>query len=68
MTFDTLQSIPVQDIPKGEFVRRKADAKKTYTKGSYCKFSKAWELHDESDISRSIFVKKNTILFVGFEY
>jgi hypothetical protein len=32
---DTIQQMPLKDVPRGEFVRRKLDAKKTYTRGDY---------------------------------
>ena len=59
---------PVQDIKKGEFVRRKPDAKKTYIRGDYCKFSKAYELTDYDDMNRQIYVKRGVKLATEFNF
>jgi hypothetical protein len=58
----------VEDIKKGEFVKRKADAKKVYKRGSYDASSKRYSLLDVEDISSEIFVKRGTTLFIGFTY
>lgn len=59
----------VKNVKKGEFVRLsdKQNAK-TYTRGEYCRSSKKYMLHDESDISAAIFVKAERAVFIGFEY
>jgi hypothetical protein len=59
---------PVEKIKKGEFVRRKADSKKTYRLAGYCRTNRAYQLDDEDDISRAIYVKKGTPLYFGFFY
>ena len=57
----------VQDIKKGEFVRRKQDANQTYTREDYDR-TYGYQLDDYDDISRCIYVKKNTLLWVDFLY
>ena len=57
-----------KDISKGEFVRRKSDSKKTYTRGDYDRSHKVYALNDEDDISRAIYVKSSVMLWVDFEY
>tara|TARA_R110000764_G_scaffold117747_1_gene205126 strand:+ start:902 stop:1096 length:195 start_codon:yes stop_codon:yes gene_type:complete len=57
-----------KDISKGEFVRRKSDSKKTYTRGDYDRSHKVYALNDEDDISREIYVKSSAILWVDFDY
>jgi hypothetical protein len=61
-------SAPVQDLPLGEYVRRKADSSKVYKRGAYDRSSRTYELEDCSDCSRSIYVKRGTVLFYGFTY
>jgi hypothetical protein len=61
-------SAPVQDLPVGEYVRRKADSSKVYKRGAYDRSTRTYELEDCSDISRSIYVKRGTVLFYGFTY
>ena len=63
-----MESKQVQDLPLGEFVKRKADSHKVYKRVAYCKANKAYQLDDMEDISRAIYVKKGTILFYGFTY
>lgn len=53
---------------KGELVKRKPDAKKVYLVVGYCRISRAYQLDDYGDISRSIYVRKGTVLFTGFTY
>ena len=57
-----------KDISKGEFVRRKSDSKKTYTRGDYDRSHKVYSLNDEDDISREIYVKRHIMLWVDFDY
>lgn len=59
--------IPVQRL-KGQYAKRKADAKKVYKVGAYCAMNRRWELCDCDDVSRSIYVKPGTLLYAGFEY
>lgn len=65
---DTEQMVPVESIKKGEYVRRKADANKTYVRGSYDPSTKRYSLEDADDMNREVWVKKGTKLFVGFTY
>jgi hypothetical protein len=61
-------SARVEDLPVGEYVRRKADSSKVYKRGAYDRSSRTYELEDCSDCSRSIYVKRGTVLFYGFTY
>lgn len=62
----------VEDIKKGEFVRRIINGKpsaKTYQRGDYCRQSKKYQLIDCDDIyGNGFFVKKGTALHIGFNY
>lgn len=58
----------IQDIKKDEFFKRKAEAKKVWTKTEYDRTEKKYECADESDISNWIYLKKNTLVVVGFDY
>ena len=57
----------VENIKKGEFVKRKENANKTYTKGDFDR-TYGYMLEDYDDISRCIYVKKGTKLFIGFTF
>lgn len=60
--------VKVEAVKRGEYVKRKPDAKAVYIRGLYCKSSKTYALHDTNDVHRVIHVKKGTVLHVGFTY
>jgi hypothetical protein len=63
-----MQPIKLSDVKPGEYVMRKVDSKKVYVRGSYDKGTKTFSLTDTKDISREIFLKSSTMVFVGFTY
>jgi len=67
-TNTTANTMQVQSIAKGEYVRRNADTTKTYQRGEYDRSTKRYSLIDCDDCNREIFVKAGTVLFVGFTY
>lgn len=67
-TIAGMKTLKVEDIQKGEFVIRSMNAKKVYTRGSYCRENGKYELNDVSDISRFIYVNKGTILITDFDF
>jgi hypothetical protein len=58
----------IRDLPKGEYIRRKHDAATTYIRGEYDRSSKRYELRDCDDMNRSIWLKGDTLVTVGFTY
>lgn len=58
---------PVQ-LLKGEFVKRKYDSQKVYRVAGYDREQRRWQLDDQDDASRAIYVKTGTPLFAGFSY
>lgn len=58
----------ISTIKKGEFLRKKEGAKKTFCKGDYCKINKAWECQNWDDISDCIYLKKGKLVFTDFEF
>lgn len=67
-TKDGCHPVQLRNVVKGDFFRRKSDAKKTYTRGAYIIGSKFFECNDEDDISRAIYLKGSTVVWVGFTY
>lgn len=63
-----MEKVAIENVKKGDFVRRKADAKGTFTAGGYCRCEKKYILNDWDDISRSVYAKKGTIVFIGFNF
>jgi small nuclear ribonucleoprotein (snRNP)-like protein len=58
----------IKTIKKGEYIKRKPDAKAVYIRGEYCRISKAYSCIDADDMNREIFIKGDKIVFVGFTY
>ena len=58
----------LSDLKKGEFFTRKADARKVYRKGDYDRTERKFECDDTNDISRAIYLKGDTLVYVGFDY
>ena len=71
-TYETEQVAQVQNIKRGEFVRRlNADGtaqSKVYARSYYDADTKRYALDDVDDTSRQVFVRKGTKLLVGFTY
>ena len=63
-----MESAKVEDIKLNEYVKRKPTALGVFVRGSYCRFSKTYALHDVNDVHHVIHVKKGTVLYVGFTY
>jgi len=60
--------IKIENVKKGDFVRRKVDAKTTFTRGEYCRFERRYILNDWDDISRYVYIKKGTEVFIDFNF
>ena len=58
----------IQDLKKGEFFKRKESSKKVYTRQEFDQSEKRYMCDDESDISNYLYLKKNTKVFIGFDY
>lgn len=58
----------LKDVPKGEFVRRKPDARTTYKRGEYDRSTKRYELIDCDDINRAVYLRGDALVYVGFTY
>lgn len=59
--------VKVEEIAKGEFVRRKVGGK-TFQRGSFDRSTRRYSLVDCDDVNREVWVKKGTLLHVGFTY
>jgi hypothetical protein len=54
----------VQNIKPGELVQRKPIATKLYRRGAYDHSLKRYMLEDMDDVSKCIWVKRDTVLFI----
>ncbi len=59
------QPYPVKDVRKGEFVKRKKGARKTYVVEGYDRMNRKYALQDTDDISRVLYVKGDTLVYFG---
>ena len=64
--------MPIEQVPIGEFVRKiRKDGEpmqKVFTRQEFCRWEKKYQLDDEEDISRCVYLKKGTLVAVGFTY
>lgn len=61
----------IREVPIGEYVRRlnaNGMQAKTYRRGRYDRVSGAYELHDCDDLNRSIWLRGQALVAVGFTY
>lgn len=63
-----MQQVTIKAAAKGEYIKRKADSKIIYIKGDYDRASRSYCCTDVNDISRSIFIKADKEVFIGFDY
>ena len=63
-----MNQVKLNEVKPGEYVKRKADSKTVFVKGAYDKSTKAFSLTDTEDISREVFLKSSTLVYVGFTY
>tara|TARA_R110000822_G_scaffold11698_13_gene42497 strand:+ start:3931 stop:4140 length:210 start_codon:yes stop_codon:yes gene_type:complete len=61
----------IEDVKAGEFIRivtKNGPGREVYIKGDYQRDLKKWECDAESDISKSRYLKKGTLVLIGFDY
>ena len=63
-----MQAIKLKNVKKGDFIKRKPDAKKVFTKGEYCRFDKRYQCDDWDNISHCVLLKGETTVYIGFEF
>jgi hypothetical protein len=63
-----MQNITIKNVKPGDYIKRKADAKSVYIKGAYIKSLKGFECTDADDINKTIVIKSDKTVFVGFTY
>ena len=62
------QSIKLKDVKPGEFVTSKPNTNNVYTRAEYNRELKKYCLNDYNDISRCIYLKGDTLVYIGFTY
>jgi hypothetical protein len=60
--------VPLKNLPKGEYFKRKPDSKKVWIKGEYDRFMKKFLCGAFDDISQGMYLKPSTPVYVEFEF
>ena len=68
MEAEAIASRPIRELPEGEFIKRKADARTVYVRGEYDRGSKSFRCFDAEDVNKEIFIKADKPVFYGFTY
>jgi len=63
-----MKQVNIEQVKNGEFIKRKADSFKVYARAEYDRELKKYCLNDEDDISRCIYIKKGTPVYIDFTY
>lgn len=65
---EIVHEIAAKDAKKFDYVKLKPNAKKVYQKDDYCRFNKAFIFVNVDDISDTIELKGNKIVYTDFTY
>ena len=60
--------LTLQELPQGEFFKRKENSKKVYMNEDYYRPEKKYQCGDFEDIGNAIYLKGETLVFVDFEF
>ena len=63
-----MQSVKIEAVKNGEYIKRTETARAVYVRGAYDKKSKSFECMDADDMNRVIYIKSGKPVFVGFTY
>ena len=63
-----MKKVQMRDVKKGEFIRRKPEAKDTYIRGEYDRSNKDYSGTSFWNINKEIFIKPNTYVWIGFDF
>ena len=63
-----MKQVQLKDVKKGEFIRRKADSKTSYIRGSYESYSKRYSCINFEDINKEIFIIGTTKVWIDFTF
>ena len=63
-----LTAIKIKDLPAGEFFKRKPDSKIVYVREDYDRSEKRYVATDWEDTCRMLYLKGETIVYIGFEF
>lgn len=59
---------PIETVKKGDFFKRKPEAKKVFVKQNYNASVKKYSANDFEDINAWQYFKKGVLVFIDFEF
>ena len=63
-----MRMIEIEKVKKGDFLKRKPDSQKTYTRGDYDRTYGRYRVNDWDDICRDMLLPNGTRVCVGFTF
>jgi|11_taG_2_1085331.scaffolds.fasta_scaffold237749_1 hypothetical protein len=63
-----MRQVKLKDIKAGEMFWRKETSGKVYLRGDYCRYEKRYMCDDWDDISRCIWLKGETIVWIDLTF
>ena len=63
-----MKQVQIKDVKKGEFIRRKPEAKTTFIRGQYDRSMKDYSCTDFMDTNREIFLKGTAKVWIDFTF
>ena len=60
--------LTLQELPQGEFFKKKHSSKKVWVKEEYYRPEKKYQCGDFEDIGNAIYLHGSTMVFVDFEF
>ena len=63
-----MTQVTIKEVKKGEFFKRKEDAKTVYVRGNYDVSTKAFSAYKFDDINSEIFIKSSKSVFIDFDF
>ena len=65
---DIVNEIALRHVGNGDLIKRKPNAKKVFVINHYDRATKTWSLSDYDDMNKEIFLKSDTMVYVGFTF
>ena len=63
-----MKKVELRKVPAGEFLKRKPDSQKVYTRGEYDRSFKKYRINDWDDISRDMLISGDMPVYIGFTF
>ena len=65
---DIVNEIALRHVGIGDILKRKPNAKTVFVVNHYDRASKTWSLSNWHDMNKEIFLKSDTMVYVGFTF